>query len=192
MSPLEWLGSVELPVLYWMQETLKCGFLDGLCWLLSIAFELGIPWFIIAIILFVRKKTRAWGVVLFCAVVVTFFFGEVIIKEAVGRVRPCAVDETVRLIVERPSSFSFPSGHTGTCFAAAVTLMFADKRLGIPALVLAVVMAFSRMYLFVHFPTDVLAGAVFGSLVAWGTVKVFRESGFDTKINEFDFKIRRN
>ena len=83
----------------------------------------------------------------------------------VDRLRPCQIDETVSLIVKIPFDSSFPSGHTLNGITAAVTLMFIDKRMGIPAIVLAVLIAFSRMYNFMHFPTDVLAGAVLGVII---------------------------
>ena len=71
------------------------------------------------------------------------------------------------VLVPRPDDFSFPSGHTGASFAAASALYFSRSRLRFPALVLAVLIGFSRLYLYVHYPTDVLAGAVLGSLLGW-------------------------
>lgn len=84
----------------------------------------------------------------------------------VDRLRPCQIDKAVSLIVNIPFDSSFPSGHTLNGITAAVTLMFIDKRMGIPAIVLAVLIAFSRMYNFMHFPTDILAGAVLGVVSA--------------------------
>lgn len=100
------------------------------------------------------------------AELLSFIVGNLIIKNMVDRLRPCQIDETVSLIVKIPFDSSFPSGHTLNGITAAVTLMFIDKRMGIPAIVLAVLIAFSRMYNFMHFPTDVLAGAVLGVVSA--------------------------
>ena len=85
--------------------------------------------------------------------------------------------ETVSLIVKIPFDSSFPSGHTLNGITAAVTLMFIDKRMGIPAIVLAVLIAFSRMYNFMHFPTDVLAGAVLGVVSAVFVNFLFKRAG---------------
>ena len=113
------------------------------------------------------------------AELLSFIVGNLIIKSLVNRLRPCQIDETVSLIVMIPFDSSFPSGHTLNGITAAVTLMFIDKRMGIPALVLAILIAFSRMYNFMHFPTDVLVGALLGVVSA-----VFMNYVFKHKIPE--------
>lgn len=90
-----------------------------------------------------------------------------ILKPFVARIRPCDINTAVHLLVPRPDDFSFPSGHTGASFAATSALYFSRSRLRFPALVSAVLIGFSRLYLYVHYPTDVLAGAVLGSLLGW-------------------------
>ena len=108
------------------------------------------------------------------AELLSFIVGNLIIKNMVDRLRPCQIDETVSLIVKIPFDSSFPSGHTLNGITAAVTLMFIDKRMGIPAIVLA---AFSRMYNFMHFPTDILAGAVLGVVSAVFVNFLFKRAG---------------
>lgn len=76
------------------------------------------------------------------AELLSFIVGNLIIKNMVDRLRPCQIDETVSLIVKIPFDSSFPSGHTLNGITAAVTLMLIDKRMGIPALVLAILIAF--------------------------------------------------
>jgi undecaprenyl-diphosphatase len=100
------------------------------------------------------------------AMAVTYMIGNLAIKNLVCRARPCWIDPTVPLLVTVPADYSFPSGHSMNGFAAALTLFFHDKRLGIPALVLAAIIAFSRLYNFVHFPTDVFVGIAIGTVVA--------------------------
>ncbi len=189
---LEWITNLDFNILYMIQENLRSEWLDALCAFLSWAFQLGIPWFILGAVLFCFKKTRSAGVILVAAVVLTFFFNELAIKNAVNRERPCTIDPGIQLAIEKPTSYSFPSGHTASCFAAVGTLLFTFKKLGIPLLLFAAFMGFSRMYLFVHFPTDVIAGAALGLLMAWVTVLIFRELKYDTKLNNLDLKIRRN
>lgn len=111
------------------------------------------------------------------AELLSFIVGNLIIKNMVDRLRPCQIDETVSLIVKIPFDSSFPSGHTLNGITAAVTLMFIDKRMGIPAIVLAVLIAFSRMYNFMHFPTDVMAGAVLGVVSAVFVNFLFKRAG---------------
>ena len=189
---IEWITSIDFTVLYWIQENLRSDWLDSICAFLSWAFELGIPWFILGAVLFCFKKTRAAGAMLVAAVVLTFFFNELAIKNAVNRERPCTIDPSIELAIEKPTSYSFPSGHTASCFAATGVLLFTHKKIGIPLLLFAVAMGLSRMYLFVHFPSDVLAGAVLGILMAWVTVLIFKELKYDRKLNNLDLKIRRN
>ena len=138
------------------------------------------------------QKTRAAGAILITTVVLTFFFNELAIKNAVNRERPCTIDTAIPLAIEKPTSFSFPSGHTASCFAAVGALLFTHKKIGIPLILFAVIMGLSRMYLFVHFPTDVIAGAALGILMAWVTVLIFRELKYDEKLNNLDLKLRRN
>lgn len=91
-----------------------------------------------------------------------------ILKHVFARVRPCDVNTTIQLLVPRPSDYSFPSGHTAASFAAVAALFFAgQKKLWKPALVLAVLIAFSRLYLYVHYPTDILGGIVAGVLCGY-------------------------
>ena len=100
-----------------------------------------------------------------------------ILKPLVHRIRPFDVKTGVELLVNRPTDYSFPSGHTAASFASVMALYLAgEKKLWIPTLVLAVLIAFSRLYLYVHYPTDVLGGiavgAVAGALGYWLVKKV--------------------
>lgn len=88
-------------------------------------------------------------------------------KPFVARVRPCDVNTAVQLLVPRPDDFSFPSGHTGASFEGAAVLFLHKSKLRIPALIIAVLIGFSQLYLYVHYPSDALAGAVLGVLLGW-------------------------
>ena len=92
-------------------------------------------------------------------------------KNIAARQRPCWLDPSVELLVPVPKDFSFPSGHSLVSFEGAVCIFLFNRKWGIPALMLAVLTAFSRLYLFVHFPTDVLAGIVMGTVIAWSVVR---------------------
>ena len=158
----------EFDILYFIQEHIANPVLDNIMVLASVLGEYGFIWIAVALCFLFSKKTRVCGVLMLCSLVLCLVTGEFIIKNLVCRIRPCYQDMAVNLLVERPDSYSFPSGHTASSFTASTTLFYFNKKLGVVALLLAGLIAFSRMYLFVHFPTDVLAGILLG--IAGATV----------------------
>lgn len=140
--------------------------LDKIMVALSTIGNAGILWIVLAVILLIMKKTRRCGAQMALAMLLTFIIGNLVLKNMISRDRPCWIDQTVALLVKNPTDFSFPSGHSMNGFTAAVTILFYDKRWGIAAIILASLVAFSRLYNFVHFPTDVFAGVVIGTVVA--------------------------
>ncbi|MDO4936441.1 MAG: phosphatase PAP2 family protein [Sutterellaceae bacterium] len=136
----------------------------------------GAVWIALAVVLMVFQKTRLAGLTVSVSLLLSLIFCNLTLKPAVERLRPCDISDQVDQIIACPSDFSFPSGHTSAAFAAAVAVMFFFPKYGSLALVLAAVMAFSRLFLFVHFPSDVLFGLVLGStcaLTAFGAVRFF-------------------
>ncbi|MCM1542595.1 MAG: phosphatase PAP2 family protein [Blautia sp.] len=128
----------------------------------------GNVWILLAAVLLVIPKTRKSGAVLAVALCVELLLCNVILKPMIARTRPFDVNTTVRLLVPGPGDFSFPSGHTAASFAAVAALFFAgEKKLWKPALVLASLIAFSRLYLYVHYPTDILGGMAVGVIVGY-------------------------
>lgn len=125
--------------------------------------EHGICWIILSILLACIPKTRKCGFTMMAAMAVTFLLGNVFLKNTIARPRPCAVDNSVTLLVPFPSEYSFPSGHASNGFAAAVTIFAYFRKSGIVALIMAALIAFSRLYLFVHYPTDILGGILLGT-----------------------------
>ena len=89
-------------------------------------------------------------------------------KPLFARMRPFDVNNAVRLLIPGPGDFSFPSGHTAASFASVAALYFAgERKLWKPALLLAVMIAFSRLYLYVHYPTDILGGVAVGVIAGY-------------------------
>lgn len=127
----------------------------------------GIIWILAGVILLCIPKYRRGGVLVLLALILNLILGNLILKNLVARQRPCWINETVQLLIAVPRDYSFPSGHTMSGFAAATAIWLTDKKLGIPAFILAALIGFSRLYLYVHFPTDVLGGAVLGIMVAF-------------------------
>ena len=124
----------------------------------------GIFWIILSAVLMIFPETRKCGITVMAALLLSLLFGNILLKNIVQRMRPCWIDSGMRLLVSMPEDYSFPSGHTFASFAAAAGIFMYYRRAGMAAMALAALIGFSRLYLFVHFPSDVLAGAVLGVL----------------------------
>jgi undecaprenyl-diphosphatase len=157
-------------------------FLDAVMTVLSNIGNAGIFWILLGVVFLIPKRYRRTGVQMLLSIAVTFVLGNLIIKNIAMRARPCQIDTTVALLVHMPLDYSFPSGHAMNGFTASVALLRNDRRLGIPAVVLAALIAFSRLYNFVHFPTDVLFGAAFGTVVALLVCAGFRRTRWYTSL----------
>lgn len=122
----------------------------------------GAVWIILGILLLFSRKTRPAGVVVLIALILDLISCNFLLKNLIARDRPCWVYPEVELLISRPEEFSFPSGHTASSFAAAAAVYLYHKKWGIAALILAAAIAFTRLYLFVHWPTDILGGILLG------------------------------
>lgn len=152
----------ELGVLDWIQANLRCGVLDVLMPALSWTCNHGEIWIVLAAVLLAVKRCRRQGLAVGCALITDLVLCNLILKPLVGRVRPFVV-QPVELLISPPTDASFPSGHTAASFAAVFALKASGSPLWKPALAVAVAMAFSRLYLYVHWPSDVLGGALVGA-----------------------------
>ena len=152
---------MELEILHAIQG-LRREWLDPLMIFLSALGNHGLFWILLSIVLAIPKRTRCCGFTMMGAMALSFLLGNVLLKNLIARPRPFTVDTSVILLVPRPGEYSFPSGHTLNGFTAASVLFLYFKRTGIAALLLAGAIAFPRMYLFVHYPTDILGGLLLG------------------------------
>lgn len=153
---------MDFGILYAIQN-IRSEFLDGFMVLLTnIVGSYGQLWVAAAVVLCIFKKTRKCGIAILLSYVLVFLTGQFVLKDLVARVRPCNIDQTVELLVERPTSYSCPSTHTAWSFAAAAAIFMHNKKASIGVFALAALIGFSRLYLFVHFPSDVLVGIVLG------------------------------
>ncbi|MCH5300135.1 MAG: phosphatase PAP2 family protein [Ruminococcus sp.] len=175
---------IDFSILNFIQEFFRCSFLDVIMPFFSNIGEVGIVWIIIGLIMLFFRKTRSWGIILLCSMLIGYIVGEVAIKNIICRVRPCYFVD-INMIVSKPHSYSFPSGHSCSSFAAATVLLKMNKRFGIPALILASLIAFSRLYNYVHYPTDVLCGIVLGVLCALLVCYLFKKFRWQKKIDDF-------
>ena len=172
--------SFDLPILDWIQAHLQSGFMDTIMPIITVFGDAGIFWIACAVVLLFFPKTRKIGLSMGIAMAMGLLVCNVTLKPLVARIRPYdfQIKElgktwndillAGKLLVETPHDFSFPSGHTIASFEAATVLLINNKKfkVGIPALILAILIAFSRLYLYVHYPTDVIfsvfAGILFG------------------------------
>lgn len=162
---MNWLNVSELPILWWIREHLTNPFLDTVMPYISSLARTGEVWILLAVILLCFKKTRKAGVAMGLAMACGYLIGNMVMKNLFARTRPYDMVE-VDLLVAKLHDFSFPSGHTLVSFEAATALTVYHRRWGIAALVLAALIAYSRLYLFVHYPTDVVVGAILGVSIA--------------------------
>lgn len=155
---------MELRFLDFLQ-TLHTPLLDKILAFITSLGNAGIIWIVLAVVLLILPKTRKTGIIVAAALLADLVLCNLILKNLVSRVRPYDVNTAIAILIKKPLDFSFPSGHTAASFAAMTALFLAKmKKAWIAALVLAVLIAFSRLYFYVHYPTDVLGGAVVGIL----------------------------
>ena len=140
--------------------------LDPVFEALSYAGSFGFVWLAIALAISGFTRSRPW---LWARVGVAIVAAEscsAALKRSFERDRPPVADPIPEPLVETPSTYSFPSGHATVSFACATVLALAVPRLRVPLYALAVLISFSRVYVGVHFPLDVIAGAVLGVAIA--------------------------
>ena len=161
------LNPFETSILHWIRQTLSCAFLDAVMPYITKFADSGIGWILLALVLLIPRKTRRMGAAMGVALAIGFVTGNLLLKNLVARTRPFLFDPSIELLIAPPHEFSFPSGHTLASFECAVAIFCYRRKWGVVALLFAVLIAFSRLYLQVHYPTDVLCGAILGSLIGY-------------------------
>lgn len=158
--------SFDWTILHWIQSALVCPFMDFLMPKITLLGNGGAIWLLAAVALLITKKYRKYGIFLLAGLAVGILTGNIILKPLIARPRPCWIDQSVALLIANPTDFSFPSGHTLSSVIGATVLTKANPKFGIAAIPLAALIAFSRLYLYVHYPTDVLAAIALGIVIA--------------------------
>jgi len=154
-------------ILLIIQEHLRFPALDLLMKGITALNDHGIIAIAACLLLLAVRKTRRVGAVAALSLIINTLVVNITVKPLVARVRPYEVIDGLTLLVDRQSDFSFPSGHSAAGFAVAVVMLrLLPKRYGVPAVVLAGLIALSRLYVGVHYPTDVLAGMAIGTAIA--------------------------
>ena len=176
---------MELEILHFFAD-LHGTFFDKIVLFITHLGDAGIFWIALAFFLLCFKKYRKSGAGMVVSLLFSLLFTNIVLKNLVARERPFNTDPTLDNLAHE-DSFSFPSGHTSASFAAALSLIYYHKKEGIAAIILAVLIALSRIYICVHYPTDVLGGVVVGAVSAILSIiiiKVVSEKISEKKINK--------
>ena len=164
---MDYILTLDGEILLWIQMYLRNEVLTPVLTFITHLGDKGLFWIVLSLLLLIKKSTRKTGVLSLLSLLITFLIVNVCMKNGFARIRPYETLTDLLFLIEKQSDFSFPSGHSASSFASAIVLFKRlPKRYGIPILILAVLIAFSRIYMGVHYPTDILAGILIGSIVA--------------------------
>lgn len=153
----------DAAILLWLQNSFRNPVLNPIMIFITHLGDKGLFWIALSLLFLCFRKTRKVGVTGIISMAIGLLVVNVVLKNWVARVRPYELIEGLQLMIEKQHDFSFPSGHATNSLACAwVVFRLMDKKYGIPALVLAVLISFSRLYVAVHYPTDVFAGIIIG------------------------------
>lgn len=160
------ITNFEISVLLWIQENLR-GFMDSFWIFITSLADKGIIWIAIGGVLLLFKRTRTVGITVLVALLINDIMTNMILKDLFARPRPYVASAEIVPLIKKLSSYSFPSGHTSVSFSGALVLYrMMPRKVGVPAIILAAMIGFSRLYVGVHFPTDVLGGIVIGIIAS--------------------------
>lgn len=162
----DWLYRFDMGLLELIAK-LRSPFLDWLMQLFTHLGDAAIVWILFSLFLLLKKEYRPIGLMSLLALLIGTLITDVTLKPLFMRERPFTFVTDYELLIKAPGSFSFPSGHATSTFASGVVLWTKLKQYRIPIFVLMVLIPFSRLYLFVHFPSDVFVGAIIGILAAF-------------------------
>ena len=164
--------SFDLPILDWIAANIWCPVLDVAMPIITMFGDAGIFWIAVSVLFLITKKHRKTGIGMALALIMGLLVCNIWLKPTVARIRPYDFQmeyfmKEIPLLAGTMHDFSFPSGHTIASFEAAVVILLNNKKMGIAAMILAVLIAFSRLYLYVHYPTDVIFSVLLGTIFAF-------------------------
>ena len=162
-------------ILLWIQAFLRQGFWDSIVSFYTKLGDAGLMWIAVCLVLLIIPRTRRAGLAGAMALVLSLLCTNVVLKNLFTRTRPWLVVEGLTALVAEHDPNSFPSGHTSASFAAATALYrHVPRKWGILALVAAALMGLSRLYVGVHFPSDVIVGVLVGGFCGWAAVRLLQ------------------
>ena len=168
----DFIQAFDFSILDFIQQNMRCELLDSVFPVITSGVFVALFWVTAAVCMLFTKKYRRCGIAALVCLLLGLFFGNLILKHLVARARPCWLKPIADMLVAVPKDFSFPSGHTLSSFIVAIVFLCHSRAIGIPALVVASLFAFTRLYVYVHFPTDLLGAiilavplAIFGNML---------------------------
>lgn len=168
------ITSIDINILMFIREHFANPVMDKIMVVISTLGNIGFIWILIGVALVMNKKYRTIGIVLILALIIEVTFVDGIVKKLVQRNRPFLDFSQIKLLIKMPTSYSFPSGHTASSFAAAIVLGKYFRKYRYIAYGAAILMGFSRLYLFVHYPSDVIVGAIIGIICGLAAIKIVK------------------
>lgn len=184
---IEFILSVDKTIIEIIHKYIQNPLLDKIIPFITSLGNMGLIWIFICIVFLLSKNYKKAGILAIYSLIITTVLGELFLKNLIARPRPFMEILNIDLLINKPSSYSFPSGHTGSSFAAAFAFikMIDNGKIVIPLVFLACIIAFSRLYLMVHYPTDIIAGIILGLISATLASKYFnfKEKNKSTSLN---------
>lgn len=162
----EFIQNLDFTILNFIYENIRNDFLNYPMIFISTLGNNGFIFIIATVVLLFNKKTRKIGITLAISLIIGLIVVNIIMKPGIARIRPYDINQSIILLTSKMNDYSFPSGHTLAAFEFATAIFLYNKKWGYISFVFAFLMGFSRLYLYVHFPTDVICGAVLGIIVS--------------------------
>lgn len=160
------ITAIDFRILNLIQRKMRCRTLDFIMPKISMAGNFGIVWILSAVLFMASKNYEDVGEEIICGLSMGVIFGNLLLKHIFSRPRPFQVDKTKELIIKAPQDYSFPSGHTLASVISACVLINTNALFGTIAIILCLLILFSRMYLFVHYPSDIAGGIILGIIIS--------------------------
>jgi len=179
----DYLLNLDTNILIMIQDHMRNPILTPIFKLITMLGNGGLIWILLIAIMLCFKKTRTLGFLSLLTLILSFIINNVLLKNIVERIRPFNMIPNLHALITNPTDFSFPSGHTASSFAVAGTIfLYGNRKYGILALMFAVAIGFSRLYLGVHYPSDVLFGAVLGFGISYFVSNCFTYLHFNESV----------
>ena len=169
---METILNIDNFILEFIRLNIQNNILDKIMPLITKLGDMSILWLIISFIFLINKRYRKYGILIIASLILCIVVCNLIMKPLFARVRPCDASSIMNLLISRPKDFSFPSGHTMSSFAAATIIFSENTKLGVISLLVATLIGFSRLYLYVHYPSDVLVGLFIGVFLSIFTLYI--------------------
>ncbi|MSS77202.1 phosphatase PAP2 family protein [Anaerococcus sp. AGMB00486] len=183
------ITKIDISILNFIQNTLKSPLLDNLMTSITALGNMGIFWILLILIFLTTKEYKNIGKIMIFSLIVNTIIVNLILKPLFDRARPFEIVDGIKLLILKPTDPSFPSGHAAIsfCMLTVILLFSKSKTINIMATILTFLIAFSRLYLYVHYPSDVIVGSILGITCAILGIKFY----YSRNAKEIRVKLRK-